>query len=88
MNFTIYFHNHRAVLSQFPSPSPAGDAQKRMVKFRPAAHPEGAQPRTCRPRCAYVALGFNSTRMMRRNVSSNLGAFPLRYSRSAALINV
>jgi hypothetical protein len=34
------------------------------------------------------ALDFSSSRMMRRNVSSNLGAFPVRYSRSAALINV
>src|ERR1039457_501024 len=35
-----------------------------------------------------AALDLSSSRMMRRSASSNLGAFPSRYSRSAALIRV
>ena len=35
-----------------------------------------------------AALDLNSSRMMRRNVSSNFGACPAKYSRSAELINV
>ncbi len=35
-----------------------------------------------------AALDLSSSRMMRRSVSSNRGALPSRYSRSAALISV
>lgn len=35
-----------------------------------------------------AAFDFNSSRMIRRKVSSNLGALPSMYSRNAALINV
>jgi len=37
---------------------------------------------------AQTALDFSSSRIMRRSVSSNRGAFPSRYSRSAPLIKV
>ena len=40
------------------------------------------------PQRNQVTIGFSSSRMMRRSVSSNLGDFPSTYSRSAALINV
>jgi len=35
-----------------------------------------------------AAFDFSSSRMMRRSVSSNRGAFQSRYSRSAALMRV
>jgi len=40
------------------------------------------------PSLNQAALDFSSSRMMRRRVSSNLGAFPSRYSRRAALMRV